>query len=198
MSSTLVDNINAMNNAELIGLAKNRFLPKELQMAIAKNKYTRAHWYLAENEGLNKEVRDYLWSDECNRGYSIKTTMIMSGQYHNEPEKYRELYERYPSMWARSSWRASSAFFGRYWYKRQLNSSQTPSDLLNKIYDERYNPKTAAAASRGCSGYYNPRYELERLAQHRNIDLELAIKLSQCGVESVQKLGFAKIVELSQ
>ncbi len=195
MSQQLANNIYKMNNPELIGLAKNRWLPKNVQMAIAKHPYTRAHWYLAENDGLDKEVRDYLWSDECNRGYSIKTMMICHGQYQDEPEKYRELYERYPSMWTRSSWRASSAFFGHYWYRNKSGANATPPDLLNQIYDERYNPKLRSI-DRG-PGYHSPRYELERLAKHANVDLELAIKLSQCGIDLVQKLGFEKIVELS-
>ncbi len=194
MSERLANNIYKMRNDEVIGLAKNRWLPKSVQMAIAKHPYTRAHWYLAENDGLDEEVRDYLWSDECNRGYSIKTMMISHGQYRNSPEKYRELYERYPSMWTRSSWRASSAFFGHYWYRNKMGSAATPPDLLNRIYDEKYDPKLAKETSHG---HYHPRYELERLAKHNNVDLKLAIKLSQCGIDSVQSLGFAKIVELS-
>ncbi len=194
MSAQLANNIYKMRNDEVIGLAKNRWLPKDVQLAIAKHPYTRGHWYLAENDGLDKEVRDYLWSDDCNRGYSIKAMMICHGQYDNEPEKYRELYERYPSMWKRSSWRASAAFFGHYWYRNKHGANGTPPDLLNQIYDERYDPKSVAERSHG---YYSPRYELERLAKHTNVDLELAIKLSQCGIDTVQKLGFAKIVELS-
>ena len=99
-------------------------------------------------------------------------------------------------MWTRSSWRASSAFFGDYWYRRSKGASTTPADLLNQIYDERYSPKLRSHPDNLRLGA-NPRYELTRLANHSNVDLELAIKLSQCGIEPVQKLGFAKIVELS-
>jgi len=194
MSQQLEDNVYRMSNPELIGLAKNRWLPANVQMAIAKNHYARAKWYLAENDGLDKRVRDYLWSDECNRGYSLKTLMISHGQYLDEPEKYRELYDKYPSAWFRSSWRMSSAFFGHYWYRNKNGSAATPSDLLNRIYDEKYDPRTVDLKA---ASYYSPRYELERLAKHNNVDLELAIKLSQCGIDTVQKMGFDKIVELS-
>ena len=199
MSAQLANNIYKMRNDEVIGLAKNRWLPVNVQMAIAKHCYARGHGYLAMNEGLDKEVRDYLWSDACNKGYSLKTDMITFGQYVEEPEKYWELYEKYPGAWTRSGWRMSQAFFGSYWYRGSTNpSSATPTDLLNKIYDDRYDPKKHGMPE-GNNYYYgsHPKYQLERLAKHPNLDLTLAIKLSQCGVDSVQRLGFEKIVELS-
>tara|TARA_Y100000310_G_C20303369_1_gene632860 strand:+ start:35 stop:631 length:597 start_codon:yes stop_codon:yes gene_type:complete len=198
MSKQLANNICHMRNDEIIGLAKNRWLPVNVQMAIAKHYYARAHGYLAMNEGLGKEVRDYLWSDACNKGYALKTDMISYGQYDGEPEKYWELYEKYPGAWSRSGWRMSQAFFGSYWYRSGRHTSATPTDLLNKIYDDRYDPKKHGMPER--NNYYygsDPKYQLERLAKHPNLDLTLAIKLSQCGVDSVQRLGFEKIVELS-
>ena len=60
MSAQLANNIYKMRNEEVIGLAKNRWLPANVQLAIAKHHYARAHWYLAENSGLAKEARDYL------------------------------------------------------------------------------------------------------------------------------------------
>jgi len=198
MSAQLANNIYRMRNDEIIGLAKNRWLPANVQMTIAKHPYARGHGYLAMNEGLDKEVRDYLWSDTCNKGYALKTDMISYGQYDGEPEKYWELYEKYPGAWTRSGWRMSQAFFGSYWYRSGQHTSATPTDLLNKIYDDRFDPKKHGMPT-GNNYYYgsHPRYQLERLAKHPNLDLPLAIKLSQCGVESVQKLGFEKIVELS-
>ncbi len=191
MSKKLEENIYRMHNAELIGLAKNRFLPENVQMAIAKNPYARAHWYLAENDGLSDKVRDYLWSDDCNRGYSLKTLLLTYGHFTQDPEKYRELYNNYPSAWTRSPWRMISAFVGSYW--RRQGANECPSDILTRIYDERMDPKLY----KNSLGYHS-RHGLETLAKHKNVDLPLAIKLSQCGVESVQKLGFQKIVLLSQ
>ena len=138
----LIKNINQMTNPELIGLAKNRFLPGDLQMAIAKTYYRRAHSYLAENSGLATEVRDWMYSDECNRGYSLKLELMLAGHYLNEPEKYEEVYERYRSSWSRSSWRFAAAFFGNRWVHRvKTIPSPTSSELLNRIYDEKYDPK---------------------------------------------------------
>jgi len=183
-----------MRNDELIGLAKNRFLPEEVQIAIAKNGYTRAHWYLCENQGLGPSARDYLWSDECNKGYSLKTMLLGYGHYKGDDERYRELYDRYNQYWSRSAYRFASCFFGHYWTLQHNGPQNTPSDLLNRIYDEKY----AKPSLRSPYGYSSPRYELQRLAEHPNVDLELAIKLSQCGHESIQKRGFEKIVELSK
>ena len=195
--SKLLNNIHKMNNAELIGLSKNRWLPTDIQCAIAKTGYNRAQWYLAKNEGLSSEARDYMWSDECNRGYSLKTTLLSHGHYVNDPDKYWELYERYPRAWNRSPYRMVYAFFGSpyYLYKRLQVQSGTPSDLLNEIYDKRY--ANTLNVPEGALMNYNTKYELRTLAKHSNVDLPLAIKLSQCGLEEVQKLGFQKIVELS-
>jgi hypothetical protein len=199
MSKQLAHNIYKMRNDEVIGLAKNRWLPTNVQMAIAHHCYARGHWYLAMNEGLDKEVRDYLWSDTCNKGYTLKADMITYGQYDGHPEKYWELYNKYPGAWARSGWRMSQAFFGHYWSRTAVQNA-TPTDLLNKIYDDRFDPKKHNVYGESHSYYYgsHPKYQLERLAKHPNLDLPLAIKLSQCGIDSVQRLGFEKIVELSR
>jgi len=193
MSQQLTDNISRMSNAELIGLAKNRFLPGSVQMAIAKTGYARARDYLAANEGLEKPVRDYMWSDECNKGYSLKTALVSGGHYSDSPDKLRELYERYPNAWNRSSWRLASAFFGSYWSSRS-GASATPPDLLNRIYDDQYDPRSRNGRNK--MGFRS--YELNRLASHNNVDLELAIKLSQSGIKDIEKKGFDKIVELSR
>ena len=194
MSKQLAENVPNMSNPEIIGLAKNRWLPKNVQMAIARLHYRRGQCYLAENAGLDAEVRDYLWSDACNRGYSLKTLLLMCGHYTNDPDKYRELYDKYPSAWSRSFWRMSSAFFGNYWSRGE--TSATPSDLLNRIYDEQFSPKIERSQVR--YNVYSMRQSLDRLARHPNVDLTLAIKLSQCGDDRVQKLGFEKIVEIKR
>jgi len=198
MSKKLIDNLYRMSNPELIGLAKNRWLPNDVQMAIAKHHYRRAHTYLAENAGLDTKVRDYLWSDECNKGYVLKSLMITYGQYDQEPEKFVEFYEQYPSAWSRSPWRMATAFFGNFHW-RSGGLSKTPSDLLNRIYDDHFNPRlnSSTMQDNGWS-YGSSRYYLERMAKHENVDLKLAIKLSQHGLENIQRIGFNKIVELSK
>ena len=195
MSKRLLDNIPNMSNAELIGLAKNRWLPEDIQHAISHLDYPRAKVYLAENEGLCPSVRDYMWSDDCNRGYSLKIAMITAGQYMQEPEKYWELYDRYSCNWHRSGWKMGMAFFGNSHWTH--GSAGTPSALLNRIYDDRYDPKSGNKHTDHWKYGYG-KYELERLARHPKVDIQLAIKLSQCGIESVQRHGFNKIVELSK
>ena len=81
-----------MTNAELNGLAKNRFVPADLQMAIARTGYQVARDHLSYNAGLDETVRDYLWNDQP-RAYVMKAQMIQAGHYKDEPEKYIELYE---------------------------------------------------------------------------------------------------------
>ena len=190
---SLEENVYKMRNDELIGLAKNRFLPDNVQLAIAKTGYTRSHWYLAENEGLSPAVRDFMWSDECNRGYSLKSQLLTYGQY-KDPQKYEELYERYPSAWRRSPWRMMATFLGSYHNRPQ----HCPPEILNRIYDDKFRPVLAMRTSSGYRSYGDfSTYELERLARHPNVDLPLAIKLSTCGHSTAEQSAFAKIVELS-
>ena len=195
----LVDNIHLMSNPELIGLAKNRWLPTDVQLAIAEHPYRRAHEYLCENDGLHSSVRDYLWSDTCNKGYTLKTLLLTYGHYLQDPEKYEDLYERYPGAWTRSSWRITAALLGRSHYSWQPRSnSGCPTELLHRIYEDKYKPNLESLSGSRYSSYFGLSvYDLERLVSHQNADLTLAIKLSTCGVNSVQKLAFDKIVELS-
>ena len=193
MSQKLLNNVYRMNNAELIGLAKNSFLPGELQLAIAKTGYRRGHEYLAANEGLSREARDFLWSDECNRGYSLKALMLSYGQF-SDGSKYWEFYKRYPNAWSRSFWRMADAFFFFFWHHSGAGT-HTPSDLLNEIYDTIFHKVQSIGRN---DMHYHRNHGLYRLARHPNVDLKLAIKLSQSGDERSQKLGFDKIVELSR
>tara|TARA_Y100000592_G_scaffold101037_1_gene184849 strand:+ start:63163 stop:63765 length:603 start_codon:yes stop_codon:yes gene_type:complete len=200
MSKKLVDNIHLMSNPELIGLAKNRWLPADVQLAIAEHPYRRAHEYLCENDGLDRKTRDYLWSDACNRGYSLKTLLLTYGHYTQDPSKYEELYEKHPGAWSRSPWRMSRALLGgtQYWQSPKAENLGCPPRLLNRIYDEQFKPKLKGLGTSRYSSYYGiSTYDVERLAMHPNADITLAIKLSTCGVDNVQKLAFKKIVELS-
>ena len=197
MPDNLLKNIPNMANFELIGLAKNRWLPEEYQIAIAKTGYRRAQSYLTSNSALTPKVVEYLWSDECNRGYSLKTELIMYGHMREKPEKYWELYLNHPSAWSRSTYRMTHALLGAsHWVHGNANcaKSGTPSDLLNRIYDEHFAPRLRTDISP--YGTYGS-YTLKKLVNHPNVDLPLAIKLSVCGVNDVQKLAFDKIVHLS-
>lgn len=193
MSTKLTNNVPYMTNPELIGLAKNRFLPASVQMAIAKHHYRRAHMYLCENDGLDKRVRDYLYSDQCNRGYVNKSTLICYGHYNDEPEKIVQFYESHGSqMYNRSPWRANQAFLRPNWHTNRR--SNTPSEVLNRIYNDHL--AKHKRLDNGYGWHYN--YALKDLAGHQNCDLPLAIKLSTCGNSDVEKLAFDKIVQLSR
>ncbi len=199
MSTQLRNNVYKMCNAEIIGLAKNRWLPTDIQLAIAKHPYRRGHIYLAENSGLSIEARDHLWSDECNRGYTLKASLLANGHYGaSDPEKYWEFYDRFSQYWGRSPWTISPAFFGEFWCANGL-THQCPSDLLNRIYDDRFSPsRRALLESEHHHQVPNTRYQLRMLAKHNRVDLELAIKLSQSGIEEIEKAGFKKLVELNK
>ena len=199
-TNQLLDNVNMMHNHELIGLSKNRFLPEDLQLAIAKHPYRRAHTYLAENPGLAKSARDYMWSDRCNSGYTLKTQLISNGHYVEEPEMYWELYDKYKSRWSNSLWRFEGAFLFPSWQNRRRTSA-TPPDLVRRIFLDQYSPALGSKCTSTTPGYwYNgvPRHTLRSFAEHPNCDLQLAIILSTCGESSVEKLAFQKIVELSK
>ena len=197
----MIKNVRSMWNDELIGLARNRFLPTELQMAIADNSYRRAHIYLIENSGLDPEVRDYLWSDRANSGYLYKTQLISNGHYPDREDKYLELFERYPGAWSRSAWRMKHAFVdgnSRYWLKvRGLTPGavHTPAHLLNRIYDAHYCLRGRHTTRRDS---WRVSHDQNSFVDHPNCDLALAIKISQCGISEVEQQAFSKIVKLSK
>jgi hypothetical protein len=207
MSNPLLDNIRKMRNDELVGLAKNRFLPEDLQLALIDIPYRTGHNWLMENAGLTAKARDMLWSDRVNSGYTYKAMLISFGHYKDDIDKYWELFDRYPSAWYRSSWRMMNTFvYSRdenqswWWKERALHcgANQTPPELLNKIYDIYFSKKLANDYRTPMSYYdYNSGYRQRAFAAHPNCDLELAIKVSTCGEAHAEKEAFKKIVELS-
>ena len=197
MSNSLLKNIRKMRNDELVGLAKNRFLPEDLQLALIDTGYRNGHMRLMENSGLTKKARDLLWSDRVNSGYVNKSTLIANGFYIDEPDKYWELFKKYPSAFNRSPWRMLNTFVYSYnqetsWQayaglKRGANA--TPSELLNQIFDNYYSHDTHYS--------YGSGYQQRSFAEHPNCDIRLAIKISTCGHPEAERRAFEKIVELS-
>ena len=207
MSNSLLKNIRKMRNDELVGLAKNRFLPEDLQLALVDIPYRTAHNWLMENGGLTAKARDMLWSDRTNSGYTYKSLLIGFGHYTDDIDKYWELFDRYPSAWSRSSWRMMNAFVysrdptSTYWWKDKglkAGANYTPPELLNKIYDTYFSKKLANDYRAPMSFFdYSSGHRQRAFAAHPNCDLELAIKVSTCGEAEAERLGFQKIVELS-
>ena len=172
----LADNVFQMTNAELIGLAKNRFLDYETQDKIALNPYKRAHMYLIENTGLCSTARDILWNK---KGYVNKFDLISQGHYKDQPEKYHELYDNYADKaFARNGgYRVYRAFLGGYGYGLGYGAlpgpSGTPTSILDKLYDRVVNEKTYGY------GYdYYTTSMARALAQHPNASTETIVKLS--------------------
>ena len=172
----LADNVFQMTNAELIGLAKNRFLDYETQDKIASNPYKRAHMYLIENTGLCSTARDILWNKP---GYVNKFDLISMGHYKDQPEKYHELYDNYADKaFARNGgYRVYRAFLGGYGYGLSYGvlpgPSGTPASILDSLYDRIVNEKTFSY------GYdYYSKSMARALAQHPNASTETIVKLS--------------------
>ena len=174
--NVLADNVFQMTNAELIGLAKNRFLGYETQDKIALNPYKRAHMYLIENTGLCSTARDILWNKP---GYVNKFDLVSQGHYKDQPEKYHELYDNYADKaFARNGgYRVYRAFLGGYGYGLGYGAlpgpSGTPTSILDSLYDRIKNEKT-----RGYGYDYYTTSMARALAQHPNSSTETIVKLS--------------------
>ena len=172
----LADNVFQMTNAELIGLAKNRFLDYETQDKIALNPYRRAHMYLIDNSGLCSTARDILWNK---KGYVNKFDLVSMGHYKDQPEKYHELYDNYADKAFNrgGSYRVFRAFLGGYQYGGSygvLSGPQsTPTSILDSLYDRIKDEKT-----RGYGYDYYTTSMARALAQHPNSSTETIVKLS--------------------
>ena len=174
--NVLADNVFQMTNAELIGLAKNRFLDYETQDKIALNSYKRAHMYLIENPGLCSTARDILWNKP---GYVNKFELISMGHYKDQPEKYHELYDNYADKAFNrgGSYRVYRAFLGGYIYGLGYSAlpgpSGTPTSILDDLYDRIKDQKT-----RGWGYDYHTSSMARALANHPNSSTETIVKLS--------------------
>ena len=180
--SHLKKNIPYMTNPELIGLAKNRFLDEEDQVAIAKWHYRRAHNYLIENKKLKTAARDILWDYN---GYARKCDLISYGHFFNDQDKYRELYDGYATqMRNRSPWRIPRVFLHHYrWYAHGLTHSTddtgTPAEIIEDIYLKDVQ-RSRARTDVMYSGYYysGPSSTERMIIENKNTPLELIVKIS--------------------
>ena len=179
--SHLKQYINQMTNPELIGLAKNRFLDTEDQVAIAKHHYRRAHNYLIENSSLSRAARDVLWGY---KGYARKCELIAYGHCIEEQDKYHELYDNYgDTMRSRSPWRMSRVFLQHYrWYSHGGHTSTeqtgTPASIIEDIYKRDVLPLRSKTADRHGYYYPSPRYLEQAIVKNPNTPLELVVQIS--------------------
>ena len=174
--------INQMTNPELIGLAKNRFLDTEDQVAIAKHHYRRAHNYLIENSSLSRAARDVLWGY---RGYARKCELIAYGHCIEEQDKYHELYDNYgDTMRSRSPWRMARVFLQHNrWYShgRHTSTAQTgtPASIIEDIYKRDVLPLRDRNGNERSSYYYpSARYLEQAIVKNPNTPLELVVQIS--------------------
>ena len=180
--SHLKQYINQMTNPELIGLAKNRFLDTEDQVAIAKHHYRRAHNYLIENRSLSRAARDVLWGY---RGYARKCEIIAYGHCIEEQDKYHELYDNYgDTMRSRSPWRMSRVFLQHNrWYSHGRHTSTeqtgTPASIIEDIYKRDVLPLRDKNGHERSSYYYpSARYLEQAIVKNPNTPLELVVQIS--------------------
>lgn len=180
--SHLKQYINQMTNPELIGLAKNRFLDTEDQVAIAKHHYRRAHNYLIENSSLSRAARDVLWGY---KGYARKCELIAYGHCIEEQDKYHELYDNYgDTMRSRSPWRMSRVFLAHSrWYSHGIHghteNTGTPASIIEDIYKRDVLPLRDKQGNDRSSYYYpSTRYLEQAIVKNPNTPLELVVQIS--------------------
>ena len=180
--SHLKKNIPFMTNPELIGLAKNRFLDEEDQVAIAKFHYRRAHNYLICNPALKVAARDTLWDY---KGYARKCELIQYGHFISDQDKYHELYDGYATqMRNRSPWRIPRVFLHHYrWHSHGLSTHSTDTGTPFEIIEDIYLNDVQRHRSRSdltYSGYYysGPSSTERMIIENPNTPLELIVKIS--------------------
>ena len=181
--SHLKNYVHQMTNPELIGLAKNRFLDSEDQVAIAKFHYRRAHNYLIENTNLSHPARDVLWNY---KGYARKCDLLTYGHYITEPEKYHELYDNYASqMRLRSPWRIPRVFLHHSRWHSHGHAVHTqvtgcPASIIEDIYLNDVQRARANKSEMKTNWYYvsRPEHAEKQIIENRNTPLELLVKIS--------------------
>lgn len=172
-----------MTNPELIGLAKNRYLDEEDQVAIAQWDYRRAHNYLIENINLKPAARDVLWDYN---GYARKCELISYGHFLEEQDKYHELYDGYATqMRNRSPWRIPRVFLHHHrWYSHGVSTisdnTGTPPDIIEDIYLKDVRRQRDSKTGDTYAGYYysGPTSTERMIIENKNTPMELIVKIS--------------------
>ena len=193
----LLDNIHNMTNDELNGLAKNRFIPEDIQLAIESHPYRRAKMHLSWNNGITTRVAEKLWN---RKGFVLKCNLISQGKYIGQPDKYRELYGDFGRRIMRGSmWRFNGVFLESNFY-RENGAKETPSDVIDAIYDDFVSYKGELGVNAPGYNYsqYFFRNSMRKIVEHKNCSLETAVKISATiDIPEVRKSAFDKVAELS-
>lgn len=179
----LINNIYQMTNPELIGLAKNRFLPEAVQVAVVKTGYDRAANYLCENAGLQPKTKEILWNLG---GYVKKCTLLTYGHYMGNPEKYVELYNQHAdTMRTRSPWRLSRTFLtaSRWWGHGHFEMTERtgcPAEIIEDIYKKDVISKRAPDGSNTQRWDYgsSPEYVERDIISNPNTPIDIIVRIS--------------------
>ena len=163
--SPYANNIHNMSNSEVVSLAKNRFTDDETQLAIAKHWYKLGRRYLAANPEITQEAAKVLWDQ---RGYVLKTKLMASGTYEASPEEQRDIYHKYFKGKPKRRYRLFQAFLGAYSYWLSGGKNNTPSELIQEIYDDFESSLDSEPHSV---------YDLRRFISHENCPLGVALKI---------------------
>tara|TARA_R110000824_G_scaffold53114_3_gene147274 strand:- start:1197 stop:1724 length:528 start_codon:yes stop_codon:yes gene_type:complete len=165
-----------MVNSELNGLAKNRFIDEETQLALASHPYLLCRQHLANNSRITDKAVDVLLAGRAN---SVKWALVGSNRLDSRPGVIEEVYFGTSSSF-KKSWRLGMNFLRGGWYGQAPN---TPIAVLKDIYNKVMNS--------GRSSYWG-----RHLAEHPNVTKELAVQmsLSECG--TTRKAAFDAIVRL--
>jgi hypothetical protein len=162
-TSNYANNIGKMYNSEVVALAKNRFTDEDTMLAISKHHYRLGKEYLANNPNITQEAAKELWN---HRGYVFKATLMANGRIKLKKKEYAEVYRKYFKNNRRSHYRMMQAFFGGYYWQRGDEKSNTPTELLEEIYEDLPLDE------------HGRTYTLERFIDHQNCSLNLALRIS--------------------
>ena len=193
---SLLDNIHNMTNAELNGLAKNRYIPEDIQLAIESHPYRLAKQHLSWNYGITPRVVEKLWN---RKGFVLKCNLVSQGKYIGQPNKYRELYRDFGSRIMRGSmWRFNGVFLESNFY-RENGARSTPSDVIDAIYDDFISYKSQLRHAHNLAySHYFFNNSMRKIVAHPNCTLETAIKISATiEAPDIRKAAFEKVAELS-
>ena len=193
----LINNIYQMTNPELIGLAKNRFLPEDVQVAVAKHGYDRAANYLCENAGLQPKTKEILWDLG---GYVKKCTLITYGHYMGNPEKYVELYNQHAdTMRIRSPWRLSRTFLtsARWWghgHFETTHNTGCPAEIIEDIYKQDVVSKRIALNGQRWDYGSSPEYVERDIISNPNTPIDLIVRISASSPNEPNRLSAMRVM----
>ena len=187
--SSLLDNLYRMENRDINALARNPYVDAAIQREIAIHHHLKAREYLAMNPNLDLTARQVLWEG---KSVVVKCNLVEAGHFDNDVDKIRELYRsKTAQYWTGCFWRMTNTFVRRWGYRTQ--STKTPSDLLEEIYENHLAPERIINAHE-----WTTKSALISLAKHPNVTTNLAIRLSHHENKDIRQSGFDAIVRLKQ